>query len=122
MFALYLIRSGKLVDLDAYVFGRLYDYMGHVVRMGFREKQFLPYLALCRRDKSWCLQHQEILGHQGHAKRVHPWTHERPYCEYFNGHGLDWKEAALDKTIWRSHKSDWICSVSGRKCSAMKLF
>ena len=87
---------GQLIDLDAYVLGRMYDYMGHVVRMGARDKQFLPHLALCHRDKSRCLQHQEIIGHQGHAKRVLPWTHERPYYDYFSGHSLDWQEPALE--------------------------
>ena len=59
-------------DLDAYVLSRMYDYVGHVIRMGSRYPGFLPCIALRHRDKSWCLQHQEVLGHQGHHGRFNP--------------------------------------------------
>ena len=115
------LESG-LVDLDAYVLGRMYDYMGHVIRAAKYHTSFLPYIALCHRDKQWCLQHAEILGFQGHAGRVSPWTHERQYSDYFTTQGLDWKQVAADRSEWSAHKYDWLKTKYGARCPVSKLF
>ena len=53
-----------LVDLDGYMLGRMYDYVGDVVRAGHREQQHLPSLALFHRDREFCLQHEQSFNHQ----------------------------------------------------------
>ena len=105
--------KNDIMDLDAYVLGRMYDFVGHVIRMGNREPNFLPYIAMCHRDKAWCQQHQDIIRHQGHPGRVHPWTHEKAYHDYFSNIHLEWKQVALDKTLWFSHKNHWLYSIYG---------
>ena len=92
----------------------MYEYVGHVVRKGLREPSFLPALALSHRDKCWCLQHEEIIGAQGHTGRVSPWTYERQFHEYFSELGLDWKYEASSKDRWLCHKNGWISHARGK--------
>ena len=110
----------NIKDLDAVVLGRMYDFIGHVIRMGQREGTFLPYIALCHRDKHWCLEHARIMGHQGHSGRISPWTHERQFYEYFASKDLNWKEVAADKDSWTKHKKSWSQHIYGRRYNDMK--
>ena len=111
----------KLRDFDGYVLGRMYDYVGHIIRAGTREPAYLPSVVLSHRDRDWCLQCQDLFSNQGHSGRVHPWNFERPYHVYFSALLLDWKHAATNKELWLRHKSGWIRSVYGGSCSPLKL-
>ena len=114
--------QSNITDLDAYVLGRMYDFVGHVIRMGCREPNFLPCVALRHRDKEWCLQRQEIMGSQGHHGRVHPWTHEKQFLDYFTRCDLNWKQVAQNKEEWQSHRKHWLTFKYGCRCTMLKLF
>ena len=112
----------KLIDLDGYILGRMFDYVGHVLRAGSRDPQCLPFVVLCHRDKEWCWNHEAIFNHQGHSGRVHPWTYERQFQDYFAKLDLDWKAVANSKPSWNRHRKTWIKSVYGGKCSQLKVW
>ncbi len=69
-----------------------------------------------------CRVRKSILGFQGHTGRVHPWTYERQYAQYFTSLGLDWIEIAANKPRWLQHKNAWIRSIYGGRGSPLKLF
>ena len=102
-------------NLDDRVMSRMYDYIGHLVRTGTRDPNNLAYIALCHRNREWCLQHQQIFGHQGHQGRVQPWTFERQFYEHFEREGRDWMSVAENKTEWTNHltKRLWVESRTG---------
>ena len=112
--------KSKVVDFDGFVLARMYDYVGHVVRAGARDPEHLPSVILSHRDKEWCRQHQEVMGHQGHAGRFHPWSFERQYYCYFSSCALDWKAVARSKVDWNLHKAAWIKAMFGGRGSSMK--
>lgn len=113
--------ENRMQDLDGYVLGRIYDYAGHTIRAGARDAENLPYIVLRHRDKEWCAQHYDVLGHQGHPGRVHPWTYERQFHHYFGILDLDWKTVAIDKKRWTNHRNGWIKSWYEGQSSTLKV-
>ena len=105
----------RIPNLDARVLSRMYDYIGHVVRAGQREPNNLAYIALCHRNREWCLQHQELIGHQGHAGRVQPWSYERQFYEHFETENRNWMTVAENKKEWTNQitKNFWIEGKTG---------
>ena len=105
----------RIPNLDDRVMSRMYDYVGHLVRAGTRNPTNLAYIALSHRNREWCLQHQELLGNQGHRGRVQPWTYERQFYEHFETEGRNWLTVAENKIEWTNHftKGDWLESRTG---------
>ena len=107
--------ENRILDFDAYILGRMYDYVGHVVRMGMRDGDFLPCVALRHRDKACCREQQELIGTQEHQGRVAPWMHEQQFVPFFDAVGLDWKDAAASKQHWLKHRAAWVKARYGKR-------
>ena len=113
--------SLNLPDVDVHVLGRMYDYVGHVVRAGDREQLHLPYLFLKFRDEEWRQQSQAVVGHQQHKGRTPPWTWEYMYSKHFKSKSLNWQQVASNSDDWKSHKCAWIHSMLGSSAERSAL-
>ena len=99
------------------VLSRAYDYAGHVVRYGSRNNT-LVFQVLMQHCRAECREMSRVIGHQGHPGRHAPWSWELQYDSFFVKQGIDdWKDVAMDKTTWLSHKADWMRFRLGKRCA-----
>ena len=108
------MQEANLARMDAYVLGRLYDYAGHLARAIQANPGHLTGIALDFRDAEWKRTMTEVIGHQGHPGRFSPWRWERQFSSYFQLEGLLWKEVAIDRDEWLSHKMAWTQTIARR--------
>ena len=112
-----LVQSEKLPDLDVYVLARMYEYVGHLIRVIRREPAHLTGKLIDFRDSDWKEYLTETAGSQGHPARFHPWNWEYQYHSYFRKLGKSWKDAAQQKQEWRAHRRPWIEHMLGKSAS-----
>ena len=115
------LQEKQIPDLDVYVLARLYAYAGHLVWAVSANPAHLTGHVLNFRNAEWKRQMTEVLGHQGHHGRHHPWNWERQFHSYFKLQGEDWQQVALNKSEWYFHRSAWIQHMLGSRAASTNL-
>jgi len=115
------LKEKQIPDLDVYVLVRLYDYAGHLARAISLNPTHLTGQVLNFRNAEWKQSMTDVLGHQGHKGRTHPWCWERQFHSYFKLQGEIWQEVALDKNQWHLNRSAWIEHMLGSRAASTNM-
>ena len=62
-----LLRSADILELVQYVLGRMFDYVGHIIRESQRNPNHLTGWLINFRDALWKETMAALQGHQGHS-------------------------------------------------------
>jgi len=102
------MKDCKVPDLDAYIWGKMYDYAGHLIRAINTKAQHLMGQVLNFRNAGFKETSSAVVGHQGHNGRVAPWNWEQQHHSFFHGRGKDWQDIAGNRNSWQAYRGAWI--------------